>query len=236
MSVLICIPTDRDIDSRTAENAFAICANYAGGASFRTVRAHPTDRCRNLCVESLLRSQHSHIFFIDSDVVPPVGCLEAMLAVNRPIVCGIYPLQLEGELCTSVARKIAPNEYGFYSEYPSKPFEADAAGMGCCLIKREVFYRISSPWFQFVPREDGHQTGEDIYFFEKCALEGIRPLVIPQILCSHHKTVDLLASFVEMQRLRRELKVTQGTSNNPPEISTQSVRAIQPPQITTSFS
>ena len=101
MSVLVCIPTDRDIDSRTAENAFAICSNFAGGASFRTVRAHPTDRCRNLCVEGLLRSQHSHILFIDSDIVPPVGCLEAMLAVKRPIVSGICPVQLEGELCTA---------------------------------------------------------------------------------------------------------------------------------------
>ena len=35
-------------------------------------------------------------------------------------------------------------------------------------------------------------TGGDIHFFEQAAKLGIRPLVIPQIQCSHIKTIDLL--------------------------------------------
>ncbi|UCD74845.1 MAG: hypothetical protein JSV91_13790, partial [Phycisphaerales bacterium] len=66
MSVLICIPTAGDVDSRTAEAALAICANHPGGASLRTVRAHPIDRCRNLCVSAFLQSPHSHLLFLDS--------------------------------------------------------------------------------------------------------------------------------------------------------------------------
>lgn len=86
MSVLICVPTTGDIHSETAEVALAICANHAGGASFRTVRAHPTDRCRNLCVQGFLQSPHSHLLFLDSDVVPPADCLELTLSVDRPVV------------------------------------------------------------------------------------------------------------------------------------------------------
>ena len=41
MSVMVCIPTTRDIDCRTTEAAFAICANHPDGASFRVVQAHP---------------------------------------------------------------------------------------------------------------------------------------------------------------------------------------------------
>ena len=163
MSVLVCVPTTGDIRSETAEVALAICANHTGGASSRTVRAHPTDRCRNLCVREFLQSPHSHLLFLDSDVVPPVDSLVLMLRVGRPVVCGIYPLLIENVLCTSVARKLAPNTYGFLHDFPDELFEIDAAGMGCCLIAREVLQQIKDPWFKFEVRPDGHMTGEDIY-------------------------------------------------------------------------
>jgi hypothetical protein len=204
MSVLVCIPTDRDIHSETAEAALAICANHAGGASFRTMRAHPVDRCRNLCVREFLQSPHSHLLFIDSDIVPPTNCLDAMLAAGREVVCGVYPLQLEGHLCSSVARKLAPNTYGFLNDFPDEPFEVDAAGMGCCLIARSLLERMQPPWFLFQVRPDHHQTGEDIFFFEKCAELGVRALVLPQLLCAHHRTLNLLEAFQEVRALRRQ--------------------------------
>ncbi len=209
MSVLVCVPTTGDIRSETAEVALAICANHTGGASFRTVRAHPTDRCRNLCVQEFLQSPHSHLLFLDSDVIPPVDCLEVMLSVGRPVVCGIYPLVIENVLCTSVARKLAPNTYGFLHDFPDGPFEIDAAGMGCCLIAREVFQQINDPWFKFEVRPDGNMTGEDIYFFERCAEVGIRPIVVPQIMCEHHRAVNLLGLYLEFRVLRREKKLRQ---------------------------
>ncbi len=209
MSVLVCIPTDQDIHSETVEAAFAICATYADGASFRTIRAHPTDRCRNICVRGFLASPHSHLLFIDSDVVPPAGCLEMLLAANAPIACGIYPLVLEGELCSSVARKMAPETYGFLRDFPDEPFEVDAGGMGCCLIAREVFEQLKGPWYKFVQRDDMHQTGEDIFFFERCAQIGIRPVVVPQVLCKHHRNIDLLSMFQEFRSLRRVTELKQ---------------------------
>lgn len=207
MSVMVCVPTDGDIRSETTQAIFAICNNHNDGAGFLSIRAHPTDRCRNQCVHAFLASPHSHLLFIDSDVVPPACCLEMMLAIKQSVVCGIYPLVIENKLCTSVAQKIAPNTYGFLHDYPDEPFEIDAAGMGCCLIAREVFERIDHPWFKFQVREDGNQTGEDIYFFERCAEIGIRPIVLPQILCGHHRTVDLKMLYEEMRLLRREKKL-----------------------------
>lgn len=207
MSVMVCVPTDGDIRSETTEAVFAICANHSDGAGFLSLRAHPTDRCRNQCVEAFLASPHSHLLFIDSDVVPPANCLELMLAIKQPVVCGIYPLVIENKLCTSVAQKMAQDTYGFLHDYPDEPFEIDAAGMGCCLIVREVFERIDQPWFKFQVRDDGNQTGEDIYFFERCVEIGIRPVVLPQILCSHHRTVDLKMLYEEMRSLRREKKL-----------------------------
>lgn len=193
MSVFVCIPTARDIHGLTTAAAFRICATHAGGAEFKTYQAQPTDYCRNLCVRDFLKTGHSHLLFIDSDVLPPDECLDAMLAADRPLVCGMYPLLLdEANICVSVARRSEAGDYEFLTEFPDRPFEADAAGMGCCLIRRDVFDLIAYPWFRFRQREDCKLTGEDIHFFEQCARAGIRPLVVPQILCSHFKTVDLI--------------------------------------------
>lgn len=89
MSVFVCIPTGSDIRSEAAAAAFRICATHAGGAELRTVRAQPTDYAGNLGVKLFLDSAHSHIFFFDSDLVPPDNCLDLLLAARRPIVCGV---------------------------------------------------------------------------------------------------------------------------------------------------
>lgn len=52
-------------------------------------------------------------------------------------------------------------------------------------------------------------TGEDIYFFERCAEVGIRSIVVPQVLCAHHRPVDLLGLYQELRVLRREQKLRQ---------------------------
>jgi hypothetical protein len=204
MSVFVCIPTARDIHGLTTAAAFRICAGHAGGAEFKTYQAQPTDYCRNLCVQDFLRTGHSHLLFIDSDVLPPDACLDLMLSVNRPLVCGMYPLLLDdSNICVSVAERTASGAYRFLTEFPDEPFEADAAGMGCCLIRRDVFDAIGYPWFKFQQREDCKLTGEDIHFFEQCARADVRPLVLPEVLCSHFKMVDLLEVLTAVHQAKR---------------------------------
>ena len=124
MSVLVGIAIAGNIDTRGVP-VFGRC-----GPIPRTAAA--------IFARAFLETDHSHLLFIDSDVVPPVNCLELMLAMDHPLVCGINPLQLEEDLCTSVAQKFAPHTYGFLKDFPDEPFEIDAAGLGCCLIAREV--------------------------------------------------------------------------------------------------
>ncbi|MHC5111588.1 MAG: hypothetical protein ACYTHJ_17115 [Planctomycetota bacterium] len=89
MSIFVAIPTAADIHGATTAAAFRICAGHAGGAEFWSIQAQPTDFARNQCVERFLKTGHSHLFFIDSDVVPPDDSLSLLLAADRPIVCGI---------------------------------------------------------------------------------------------------------------------------------------------------
>ncbi|MGB0716102.1 MAG: glycosyltransferase family 2 protein [Phycisphaerae bacterium] len=193
MSVYVCVPTASEINGSTSAAVFRICAGHPGGAEYWCIQARPTDFARNQCVERFLQSQHSHILFIDSDVIPPDDCLQRLLAANRPLVCGVYPLMLaQARICTSVANRRPDGRYEFIQELPRHPFEVDAAGMGCCLIAREVLETMPYPWFRFDQGAGGQLTGEDIYFFEKAEGLGYKPVVIPDVQCGHMKTVDLM--------------------------------------------
>lgn len=193
MSVYVCVPTASDIHGSTTAAVFRICAGHPGGAEYWCIQARPTDFARNQCVERFLRSSHSHLLFIDSDVIPPDNCLEMLLQADRPICCGVYPLMLaQARICTSVAKRRADGTYDFLQQLEQEPFEVDAGGMGCCLIAREVFERLSYPWFHFAQGQGGQLTGEDVYFFEKAEGAGFKPWVVPSVQCGHMKTVDLL--------------------------------------------
>lgn len=204
MSIFVAIPTAESIHALTTAAAFRICAGYRGGAEFRTIVARPTDHARNLCVQAFLRTNHSHMLFLDSDVVPPDNCIDLLMGANRPLACGVYPLLLgDSTLTTSLFRKAANGEYHYVEDLSEQPFEVDAAGMGCCLIARAVLERVAYPWFRFEFGENCKITGEDFYFFEQAAATGgYKPLVIPQAICGHYKNIDLLDVFKALRRSR----------------------------------
>ncbi|MDP6460053.1 MAG: hypothetical protein QF829_04605, partial [Candidatus Hydrothermarchaeota archaeon] len=63
-----------------------------------------------------------------------------------------------------------------------KLFRVDAVGMGCCLIKAEVFRSIAQPWFVYDVKRN---RGEDIYFCEKVKEAGYDIWVDPEVLPVH---------------------------------------------------
>ena len=91
--------------------------------------------------------------------------------------------------------KDADGHYRLLKELPSKekPFEVDAGGAGCVLIKRKVLEAIKWPWFKWIEREDGSQMSEDIYFFKKANAVGLKVIVDPTVICNHFKEINLTA-------------------------------------------
>lgn len=139
----------------------------------------------------------SHILFVDHDVLPRYTTLKKLLAHDKDIVAGIYPLHQHCETAWCLSReekfKALP-----IKELPDNLFKATYVGCGMMLVRLEVFDNLEWPYWKngFVY---GKKTiGEDVYFCKKLRESGYDIWVDPKIKCGHFRTVDLLGVAMTM--------------------------------------
>jgi hypothetical protein len=102
------------------------------------------DISRNKAAQVALNSGARWLWFLDSDILPPVDALKRLIEADKPIVGGLYVrrhnppfnemlrLRPEGGL-----RPINDGEY-----VPGSLVECDAVATGCLLIRTEVFEKM----------------------------------------------------------------------------------------------
>ncbi len=123
--------------------------------------------------------QATHVFFIDDDMLLPPTALLHLLKHDVPIVGGLYFGRMQPHLPIAY-RHVEDNQWIPITEFCAGLQEVDAIGAGCLLIKREVFEKMSRPWFEFSDR-----MGEDMYFCEQAKQLGYTILLDADVECKH---------------------------------------------------
>lgn len=142
---------------------------------------------RNLWAAEALKRwpQATHLWVVDSDVLPEPDVLEKLLAVDQPIVGawvpGCTPATGWNALEGRAARTGAEDRFRL-------PFIATMLG-GCYLVKRCVFYcpfeRGVSPAYDFVGPWREHPQGEDGGFGDAVREMGFLMWADPAARCTH---------------------------------------------------
>lgn len=204
--VVICIPTLPQVDLRWAFTFYQILTKTQPGTPYFAEWRYGVAESREKLVRDSLGTipDITHVMFLDTDVIPPVDCIPALLAHKKPVVAGIYYNSLLTGLSAWIGERalttadinIIPKE---------KPLlEVDRVGMGCCLIEADVFKKLDTmhpgrPFFYYTVYEkinakEARLQSEDFYFFERCALDmGIKPLIDTRVRCSHIKPLTINA-------------------------------------------
>jgi hypothetical protein len=138
---------------------------------------------RTQLVRMALGTKATHFFSLDDDVIPPENAINTLLAANLPIVCGLYMAKKKKEERTvSAWMKVQGGYAGISNIQQARYVQVDVCGLGCALIRREIFEKVKEPWFVWEP--DG--PSEDFYFFDKVSSElGIKPIVDMEVKCLH---------------------------------------------------
>jgi hypothetical protein len=133
---------------------------------------------RGLQVDAALKSNCSHILFLDSDMVYPKYTLQALLRRNKDIVGCTYSQRRSPRGFT---HESMTGDFDFPTDPREDPFEVKSLGLGCMLVNTNVFRKIGPrPWFRVEfpgtvnpDGSDGHRS-EDRTFCDKARAAGFK--------------------------------------------------------------
>ena len=169
-----------------------------GEYEVQVMKGFPIDVVRNAAVKMARERGATHIFFLDSDVVPDKN--DTILQLYRwrlPLVCGIYRLKridssqvfpfsvYKWDSVKNAFRYLIPADI----QPGSRLIPIEGGGLGLCLIDMRVFNVIDEPYFKWElypwnPPPGG--LSEDLYFFKKVIDHGIQPYADLQVTASHY--------------------------------------------------
>lgn len=147
------------------------------------------DEARNYIVEKM---KGDYVFFLDSDVLCPSDTIQRLMTHKKDVVSGLY-FTKKAPFSPNIFKKSDADgrwdTYVFYDHVAKKNplIEVGSAGMGCCLIKKEVLDKVGMPWFYFTNgyKKDIQRESEDHSFFRRCGEEKIKVFCDTSIKCGH---------------------------------------------------
>ena len=150
------------------------------------------ERARNSLAHAFLKTDCTHLLFIDADIRFDAGQVLALFDADKDVICGIYPKKEVnwGEVKRSVERGIPEDQLKHYTGSwvvnlvgyegtvtvpQNEPLEIWAGGTGMMLIKREVLEKMKETVPKYrndvVDLSGTNKPQEEIYQFFACSIE-----------------------------------------------------------------
>lgn len=199
MKILVDTPTagglvwDESADSIAANIAEAVKAGHE--VDKKSLRGYQIGPQRTRIADAAVKGGYDYVLMVDSDVVLPDGALMMLLEHEADVCLGFYAHQgsTNGKTClcktgsANYDRQYMAAELRELREAGNYTIQVKGGGMGCALIKTDVFGRITYPYFKWVDYGDRHGTlSEDLYFCEQCSRAGIAIYADTRVACGHY--------------------------------------------------
>ena len=152
-------------------------------------------------VENALKEKAKYLLFVDDDVFIPLNTVQKLMMHDKDICMGLY--WGKAEPCYPVIfEPDAEIGVGPWVSYPRESLtRVSGGGLGCCLIKMDVFEKLKAEgvdvffmidWIR--TKKDGQKSkvsvGEDHYFYELCTKHGIDIWCDTSVRCDHLDMVN----------------------------------------------
>jgi FkbM family methyltransferase len=185
--ILVAIPTAKYIEVQTFKSLWDLTVPEGYELDFRYSFGYSISQIRNLIAD--WAKGYDYLMSVDSDIVLPKDVLIKMLGADKDIVSGLYIQRIPG---TQTVELYMDTPNGGCTNIPYSLLEGKgvveiaACGMGCALIKGEVFRKMEYPHFLYKEALDHRNTvSEDVYFCMKARSIGFKVWADTSIKCDH---------------------------------------------------
>lgn len=171
--VAICVPV-RDYVTAAFSFSLAMLLKKCGETDRKTtlhmVMGSEVASQRQQLATEALATDCTHVLWLDSDMRFPNITLEALLSHDKDIVACNYSTRVEPHMPVAF---ISNQDMGKRLGVDVGLNKVAAVGMGCMLVKRNVFESMSLPYFGVEWNQDYTSLiGEDLYFANKADNAG----------------------------------------------------------------
>ena len=145
---------------------------------------------------------YDYVLMVDNDETLPsdalVNLLETERSENSMVVgyCKSRPKNKANTTGRTTAFRFSGHNYKYEDAYTIEELKAfrdrgviklqiRGSGLGCALIHRSVFERMTFPYFKWVQYDNKAQLSEDLYFCEKFNEIGVPIFVDTRVRCGH---------------------------------------------------
>ena len=197
--VLVAFPTrEGRIHARTAAS---LCNLDWGGdeVDYEPVIGCYVDEARRKMADMAIAGGYDYLMMVDSDMILPPDALSHLREDDVNVAFGWY---VRGQSDEGLTNAVKPGTQGFNGGYYAREIalmakdhaegrsttpllEVKGNGMGCALIRVDLFGRMKRPWFKFIEHNGGPGLGEDYYFCQRCSEIGVRLYVDVRVGCGH---------------------------------------------------
>lgn len=150
-------------------------------------------RSRNLIIQQAIDNECTHIFFLDDDVVIPPDTLMKLLADDKDIVSGLYLMRNHphNPIAFDTCNEDGRCNYIDLNKYPGQNLvEIKAAGLGCLLVKTDVFRNMEKPWVRLGELELDMWC-DDIGMFKRIREAGFKAYLDTTVLIGHQASMTI---------------------------------------------
>jgi len=205
MRILLAVPTFETIYADTYKSMWDLDKD-GNEVLFESVRGYDVATARNRIAQKSLDLKADYVLMVDNDVVLPKDALKTLLGNRKEVCLGYYAHRgddnlYHGRTCICKLRDKDGKEYynsPLEYEYTAEELhgmaksgetciEVHGGGMGCALIRTDVFEKTSYPWYDWVNYGDANRgmLSEDLYFCSLCRTSGIKIYADVRVGCGH---------------------------------------------------
>lgn len=155
-------------------------------------------KARNLIIEQALQHQCSHVLFIDDDIAFEPNLLTKLLSHDKDIVTGFMTMRNypHRPLVFSERRDDGSCAHFFPKDGQYGLQEIVNCGLGCVLIKTDVFRKMERPWVTLgeLTKDD---WCDDIAFFNRAQKAGFKMYVDLDCLVGHMASLTVFPRYID---------------------------------------